>query len=160
MPSFDVVCELDLHELGNAVDQANREIGTRFDFKGVDASFSQAGHIVSLRAENEFQLNQMMDVFKKKLVKRNVDVAHMQPEIPVVGTNSAEQEIVMQKGINSEIAKKIVKFLKESKLKIQASILGEQVRVTGAKKDDLQTAIAQLRKHDFGLPLQFNNFRD
>src|ERR1700704_2632745 len=103
MPSFDVVCELDLHELGNAIDQSNREIGTRFDFKGVDASFSQAGHIVSLRAENEFQLNQMMDVFKKKLIKRNVDVSHMQPEIPVISNNSAEQEVVMQKGINSEI---------------------------------------------------------
>ena len=160
MPSFDVVCELDLHELGNAMDQANREIGARFDFKGVDASFSQAGHIVSLRAENEFQLNQMMDVFRKKLIKRNVDVAHMQLEVPVVGNNSAEQEVVMQKGINSDIAKKIVKFLKDSKLKIQASILGEQVRVAGAKKDDLQTAIALMRKQDFGLPLQFNNFRD
>ena len=160
MPSFDVVCELNLHELGNAVDQANREIGTRFDFKGVDASFSQAGPIVSLRAENEFQLNQMMDVFKKKLIKRNVDVAHMQPEIPVLGSNSAEQEVKMQNGISSEIAKKIVKFLKDSKLKLQASILGEQVRVTGAKKDDLQTAIGLMRKQDFGLPIQFLNFRD
>lgn len=160
MPSFDVVCELNLHELGNAVDQSNREIGTRFDFKGVDASFSQAGHIVSLKAENEFQLNQMMDIFKKKLIKRNVDLSHLQPEIPVIGSNSAEQEVIMQKGINSEIAKKIVKFLKDSKLKIQASILGEQVRVAGAKKDDLQTAIGLMRKQDFGLPLQFNNFRD
>jgi cyclic-di-GMP-binding protein len=160
MPSFDVVCELDLHELGNAIDQSNREINTRFDFKGVEASFSQAGNVVSLHAESEFQLNQMMDILQKKLVKRNVDIAHMQPGIPVIGSSAAEQEIVMQKGISSEIAKKIVKFLKESKLKIQGSILGEQVRVTGAKKDDLQAAIAQLRKQDFGLPLQFNNFRD
>lgn len=160
MPSFDVVCELDLHELGNAIDQSNREIGTRFDFKGVDASFSQAGNIISLQAENEFQLQQMMDILQKKLVKRNVDVAHMQPEIPVISSSAAEQEIIMQKGISSEVAKKIVKYLKESKLKIQGSILGEQVRVTGAKKDDLQAAIALLRKQDFGLPLQFNNFRD
>lgn len=160
MPSFDVVCELDLHELGNAIDQANREIETRFDFKGVDASFSQAGHIISLRADNEFQLHQMLDILKKKLVKRNVDVAHMQLEIPVISNNAAEQEIIMQKGISSEIAKKIVKYLKESKLKVQGSILGEQVRVTGAKKDDLQAVIALLRKQDFGLPLQFNNFRD
>lgn len=160
MPSFDVVCELDLHELGNAIDQANREIGTRFDFKGVDASFSQAGHIISLRADNEFQLNQMLDILKKKLVKRNVDVAHMQLEIPVISNNAAEQEIIMQKGISSEVAKKIVKYLKESKLKVQGSILGEQVRITGAKKDDLQAVIALLRKQDFGLPLQFNNFRD
>jgi cyclic-di-GMP-binding protein len=160
MPSFDVVCELDLHELGNAIDQANREIDTRFDFKGVDASFSQAGHVISMRAENEFQLNQMKDILQKKLIKRSVDLAHMQPEIPVITNNAAEQEITMQKGISSEIAKKIVKFIKESKLKVQASILGDQVRVTGAKKDDLQNAIALLRKQDFGLPLQFNNFRD
>ena len=160
MPSFDVVCELDLHELGNAIDQSNREINTRFDFKGVEASFSQVGNVVSLHAESEFQLNQMMDILQKKLVKRNVDIAHMQLGIPVIGSSAAEQEIVMQKGITSEIAKKIVKFLKESKLKIQGSILGEQVRVTGAKKDDLQAAITQLRKQDFGLPLQFNNFRD
>lgn len=160
MPSFDVVCELNLHELANAIDQSNREIDTRFDFKGVDAAFSQAGPIVSLRAENEFQLNQMLDIFRKKLVKRNIDLSHLQPEIPKVGSNSAEQEITMQNGINGETAKKIVKFLKESKLKIQASILGDQVRVAGAKKDDLQSAIALLRKQDFGLPLQFNNFRD
>lgn len=160
MPSFDVVCELDLHEVGNAIDQANREINTRFDFKGVEASFSQAGHIISLHAENEFQLGQMMDILKKKLVKRHVDIAHVEPEIPVITNNTAEQEIIMQKGISSEIAKKIVKFLKESKLKVQGSILGEQVRVTGAKRDDLQNAIALMRQQDFGLPLQFNNFRD
>jgi len=160
MPSFDVVCELNLHELGNAIDQSNREIGTRFDFKGVDAAFSQVGAVVSLRAENEFQLNQMMDILKKKLVKRNIDLAHLQPEIPKIGAQSAEQEVKMQKGIPSEIAKKIVKTLKESKLKIQASILGDQVRVTGPKKDDLQSAIALLRKQDFGLPLQYINFRD
>ena len=160
MPSFDVVCELDLHELANAIDQSNREIGTRFDFKGVEAAFSSVGAVVSMRAENEFQLNQMLDILKKKLVKRNIDLSHMQPEIPKITNQSAEQEIKMQQGISSEIAKKIVKALKESKLKIQGSILGDQVRVSGAKKDDLQSAIALLRKQDFGLPLQFNNFRD
>jgi cyclic-di-GMP-binding protein len=160
MPSFDVVCELDLHELGNAVDQANREIETRFDFKGVEASFSQVGNRISVRAETEFQINQMMDVLKKKLTKRNVHLSHMQLEIPVFTASSAEQEVVMQKGITSDLAKKIVKFLKDSKLKIQASIQGEQVRVSGAKKDDLQAAIALLRKQDFNLPLQFINFRD
>ncbi len=160
MPSFDVVCELNLHELGNAIDQSNREIGTRFDFKGVKASFSQVDNAVSLKAENEFQINQMLDILKKKLVKRNVDIAHMKPKDIKLGNNAAEQEITMQKGIDSDVAKKIVKFLKEGKLKIQASILGEQVRVTGAKKDDLQAAISLLRKEDFGLPLQFTNFRD
>ncbi|MBS0351192.1 MAG: YajQ family cyclic di-GMP-binding protein [Proteobacteria bacterium] len=160
MPSFDVVCELDLHELGNAIDQSNREIETRFDFKGVDASFSQVSNRISVRAETEFQINQMMDILKKKLTKRNVHLSHMQLEPPVFTSSSAEQEVVMQKGINSDIAKKIVKYLKDSKLKIQASIQGEQVRVSGAKKDDLQAAIALLRKQDFNLPLQFINFRD
>lgn len=160
MPSFDVVCELNLHELGNAIDQSNREINTRFDFKGVKATFSLVNNIVSLKAENEFQINQMMDILQKKLVKRNVDIAHMKAGTIQFGNNSAEQEITMQNGINSDIAKKIVKFLKDGKLKVQASILGEQVRVTGAKKDDLQMAIGLLRKEDFSLPLQFTNFRD
>ncbi len=160
MPSFDVVCELDLHELANALDQSNREIATRFDFKGVEASFTLKDSDITLKAESEFQLDQMLDILKKKLIKRNVDLAHIKTEEPTVSGKVAEQKVTMQKGINGEIAKKIVKFLKESKLKIQASILGDQVRVTGAKKDDLQAAIALLRKQDFQLPLQFNNFRD
>lgn len=160
MPSFDVVCELNLHELANAVDQSNREISTRFDFKGVDATFAQKENVVTLRAENEFQLNQMLDIFKKKLVKRNIDLSHLQSEAVKTSGNTAEQQVTMQKGINVEIAKKIVKFLKESKLKVQGSIQGEQVRVTGNKKDDLQSTISQLRQQDFGLPLQFTNFRD
>ncbi len=160
MPSFDVVCELNLHELANAIDQSNREIATRFDFKGVDALFVLKDSDITLKAESEFQLDQMMDILKKKFIKRNVDLAHIKTETPVISGKVAEQKVTMQKGINSEIAKKIVKFLKESKLKIQASILGDQVRVTGAKKDDLQAAIALLRKQDFQLPLQFSNFRD
>lgn len=160
MPSFDVVCEVNIHELGNAVDQSNREINTRFDFKGVKAFFSQAGTIVSLEAENEFQLNQMMDIFKKKLVKRNVDLGHLDIQSPILGNQTAKQEVKMQQGIKPEIAKKIVKFIKESKLKLQASIQGDLVRITGTKKDDLQSAIALLRKENFGLPLNFNNFRD
>lgn len=160
MPSFDVVCELNLHELANAIDQSNREITTRFDFKGVEASFILKDADVTLKAESEFQLQQMMDILKKKLIKRNVDLSHMKTEEAVISGKVAEQKISMQKGINSEIAKKIVKFLKESKLKIQASILGDQVRVAGAKKDDLQSAIALLRKQDFQLPLQYLNFRD
>lgn len=160
MPSFDVVCELNLHELANAIDQSNREITTRFDFKGVEASFILKDADVTLKAESEFQLQQMMDILKKKLIKRHVDLSHMKTEEAVISGKVAEQKISMQKGINSEIAKKIVKFLKESKLKIQASILGDQVRVAGAKKDDLQSAIALLRKQDFQLPLQYINFRD
>ncbi len=161
MPSFDVVCELNLHELSNAIDQSSREIATRFDFKGVKASFSHKDNVIHLKAESEFQIEQMMDILRKKLVKRNIELSHMKkPESPKASGNTVEQEITMQNGINSEIAKKIVKFLKESKLKIQASILGEQVRVTGTKKDELQTAIALLRKEDFSLPLQYTNFRD
>ncbi len=160
MPSFDIVCELNLHELGNAIDQSNREIGTRFDFKGVKAFFSQAGKVVSLEAENEFQLNQMMDIFKKKLTKRGIDLGYLDIELPMVGNQAATQEVKMQQGIKPEIAKKIVKFIKDSKLKLQASIQSDTVRVSGTKKDDLQSVIGILRKEDFGLPLQFNNFRD
>lgn len=160
MPSFDVVCELNLHELANAVDQSSREIATRFDFKGVDASFTQKDNMVTLKAESEFQINQMLDIFKKKLTKRNIDLSHMELGEVKTSGSTAEQQITMQKGINVEMAKKIVKFLKESKLKVQGSIQGEQVRVTGNKKDDLQAAIAQLRQQSFGLPLQFTNFRD
>lgn len=160
MPSFDVVCELNLHELGNAIDQANREIGSRFDFKGVEAFFSQAGSTVTMRAENEFQLNQMLDILQKKLTKRGVDLAHMHLEIPVISGTKAEQEVTMQQGITTEIAKQIVKYIKTTKLKVQASIQSDQIRVSGVKRDDLQEVIALLRKEDFKLPLQFSNFRD
>lgn len=160
MPSFDVVCELNLHELANAVDQSNREIATRFDFKGVEATFNLKDSTVTLKAENEFQLNQMLDIFKKKLTKRQIDLSHMKVEEVKTSGNTAEQQVIMQKGINVDIGKKIVKFLKESKLKVQGSIQGEQVRVSGNKKDDLQSAIAVLRRENFELPLQFTNFRD
>lgn len=160
MPSFDVVCELNLHELANAVDQSNREIATRFDFKGVEATFNLKDSTVTLKAENEFQLNQMLDIFKKKLTKRQIDLSHMKVEEVKTSGNTAEQQVIMQKGINVDIGKKIVKFLKESKLKVQGSIQGEQVRVSGNKKDDLQSAIAVLRQENFELPLQFTNFRD
>jgi uncharacterized protein YajQ (UPF0234 family) len=160
MPSFDVVCELNMHELDNALDQSNREIGTRFDFKGVKASFTVSEKVVTLKAENEFQLQQMMDVFRKKLTKRGIDLAHLEVVDPVIGNQSASQEVKMQQGIKPEIAKKIVKFIKDSKLKLQAAIQGDLVRISGAKKDDLQSTISLLRKENFGLPLQFNNFRD
>lgn len=160
MPSFDVVCQLDLHELANAVDQSMREIATRFDFKGVDAQFILKDSTVNLRAESEFQLNQMLDIFKKKLTKRNIDLSHMDIAEVKTSGKTAEQLITMKSGIDTEIAKKIVKFIKESKLKVQGSIQGEQVRITGNKKDDLQTTISLLRQQSFGLPLQFTNFRD
>jgi uncharacterized protein YajQ (UPF0234 family) len=160
MPSFDVVSEVDLQEVRNAVDQANREIGTRFDFKGVDARFELADDLVRLQAEQEFQLHQMTDILRHKLVKRNVDVASIDVKDPVSTLNAARQEVAIKQGIDGETAKRLVKALKSSKLKVQAQIQGEQVRVTGKQRDELQQAIAQLRAADWGRPLQFINFRD
>ena len=160
MPSFDVVSEVDIQEVRNAVDQANREVGNRFDFKGVDASFELSESEISLRAEQEFQLGQMMDILRQKLVKRSVDVACMEIGEPEINLNAARQAVVIKQGIESDLAKKMVKAIKSSKLKVQAQIQGEQVRVTGKKRDDLQQVIALLRDADYGLPLQFQNFRD
>ncbi|MCU7892597.1 MAG: YajQ family cyclic di-GMP-binding protein [Candidatus Thiodiazotropha sp. (ex Ustalcina ferruginea)] len=160
MPSFDIVSEVDLQEVRNAVDQANREIGTRFDFKGVDAKFEQSNSDIILRAEQEFQLNQMMDILRQKLVKRKVDIAAMDVKDPEISLNAARQVVVIKQGIETDVAKKMVKEIKSSKIKVQAQIQGEQVRVTGKKRDDLQQVIALLRENDYGLPLQYQNFRD
>jgi len=160
MPSFDIVSEVDLQEVRNAVDQANREIATRFDFKGVDAKFEQAETEITLRAEQEFQLGQMMDILRQKLVKRKVDIACMDVHEPETSLNAARQRVVIKQGIDSVTAKKMVKEIKASKLKVQTQIQGEQLRVTGKKRDDLQRVISLLREQDYGLPLQFQNFRD
>jgi len=160
MPSFDVVSEVDLQEVRNATDQANREVGTRFDFKGSDASFSLDEAAVNLQAENEFQLEQMMDILHKKLVKRSVDIGCMDTAKPETANNRARQTVTIRQGIDMDTARKIVKDIKAAKLKVQAQIQGEQVRVSGKKRDDLQAAIGLLKKADFGLPLQYINFRD
>lgn len=160
MPSFDIVSELNEHELTNAIDQANREVATRFDFKGTDSKYVYEKEIIKLSTESDFQLKQMLDILSTKLTKRSIDLRHMEPKDPVIQLKSAVQEIKMKKGIEQDIAKKIVKFIKESKLKVQAAIQGDQVRVTGKKRDDLQEAIAMLRDEKFGLPLQFDNFRE
>ena len=160
MPSFDVVSEVDLQEVRNATDQANREVGTRFDFKGSDARFSLDEAVVNLQAENEFQLEQMMDILRQKLVKRKVDVGCLDVKEPVTTLNAARQQVVVRQGIDTETAKKMVKAIKGSKIKVQAQIQGEQVRVSGKKRDDLQQVIALLREADYGLPLQYINFRD
>lgn len=160
MPSFDIVSEVDLQEIRNAVDQANREVGTRFDFKGVDAQFELGDGVVTLRAEQEFQLNQMMDILRQKLVKRKVDVGCMDIKEPETSLNAARQQVTIKQGIETDVAKKMVKAIKGAKLKVQAQIQGEQVRVTGKKRDDLQQVIALLKGADYGLPLQFSNFRD
>ena len=160
MPTFDIVSETDLQEVRNAVDQSNREIATRFDFKGVEASFELADGRIRLTAEQEFQLQQMMDILRQKLVKRSVDLKALDPAEPVVSLNAARQEVGLKQGLEAETAKRMIKQLKASKLKVQAQIQGDQVRVTGKKRDDLQEAITLLKSEDWGLPLQFTNFRD
>ncbi|MEN9848816.1 MAG: hypothetical protein RL368_1556 [Pseudomonadota bacterium] len=160
MPSFDIVSEIDSHELANAVDQTNREVSTRFDFKGADAKVEQTEKELVLHAENEFQLQQMQDVLHLKLAKRGIDIIAFTAGEPLLQNRRARMSITIKQGIDSEMAKKIVKLVKESKIKAQASIQGEQVRITGKKRDDLQEVIALLREAKLELPLQFNNFRD
>ncbi len=160
MPSFDIVSEVDLQEVRNAVDQANREVGTRFDFKGVDAKFELNQGEIELFAREKFQLGQMMDILRQKLVKRNVDIGCMESKDASEALNAARQKVVIRSGIETDTAKKIVKSIKAGKLKVQAQIQGEQVRVTGKKRDDLQQVISLMRDSDFSIPLQYINFRD
>ncbi len=161
MPSFDVVCKPDLIELRNAVEQSNKEIGTRFDFKGSDARVEQAEKALTAYADSEFQLSQVLDVLLSKMSRRNVDVRFLDHgKIEKMGGDKVKQELVVRNGIPQDAAKKIVAQLKGSKLKVQSSIQGDTVRVQGAKRDDLQSAIALLKKEVTDLPLNFENFRD
>ncbi|EGG98418.1 UPF0234 protein YajQ [gamma proteobacterium IMCC2047] len=160
MPSFDVVSEVDKHEVTNAVDQANREISTRYDFKGVDATFQQNELVVTMSADSDNQLDQMRDMLIAKLVKRGIDTNCLEVGKLEKTGMKAKRDVTLKAGIDTPTAKKIVKMIKDKKLKVQAAIQGEQVRVTGKKRDDLQGVIAFLKGEDVGLPLQFNNFRD
>ncbi|MDW3094524.1 MAG: YajQ family cyclic di-GMP-binding protein [Gammaproteobacteria bacterium] len=160
MPTFDIVSEVDTHELSNAIDQANREIGNRFDFKGSNAKITLKENVVSLEAEVEFQIKQIYDVVTQKMAKRGIDLECVTKGKLVEANKRATQDVVINQGINSEIAKKITKLIKESKLKVQSQIQGEKVRVTGKKRDDLQQAMQLLREQSLGVPLQFDNFRD
>ena len=160
MASFDVVSEVDLHELSNAVDQANREIDNRFDFKGTDARIERSEELLTLEAQNEFQLKQMSDILHKKLVKRGVDIGSLEEGKLQESGSRARQEFKVLQGIDTDTARKIVKMVKEIKLKVQVAIQGEQVRVTGKKRDDLQQVITTLRNAKLDLPLQYINFRD
>jgi uncharacterized protein YajQ (UPF0234 family) len=155
-----VVSELNPHEVSNAVDQANREIGQRFDFKGTGAKFELEDFKVTLHAQVDFQLKQMLDILKLRISKRGIDVACMQPAEPQVSLNAARQEVILRHGIDADSARELVKVVKESKLRVQAAIQGDKVRVTGKQRDDLQSTIALLRKTQVGLPLQFVNLRD
>jgi uncharacterized protein YajQ (UPF0234 family) len=161
MPSFDVVSEANTVEVKNAVDQANKEITNRFDFKGSDARVEQKENELTAYADSEFQLGQVRDVLTAKMVKRNVDVRFLDiGKVEKIGGDKVKQVIKIRNGIETDDAKKIVRVIKDSKMKVQASIQGDAVRVTGAKRDDLQSAMALLRKEVSELPLEFNNFRD
>ena len=160
MPSFDVVSEVNHHELSNAVDQANREVTTRFDFKGTGSNFELNGSLITLHTESEFQLQQMYDMLCNKLVKRGVDITCLELGEPVLQLKTATQVVTVREGIETADSKKMVKLIKDRKFKVQAAIQGDQLRVTGKKRDDLQAVMALLKGGDFGLPLQFKNFRD
>ena len=159
MPSFDVVSELDKHEVTNAIDNAIKELDRRYDLRG-KGSFEQKDLTVQLTAEAEFQLEQMLEILKLSLVKRKIDIQCLEVKDAYASGKTMKQEAVLREGIDKELAKKIVAHIKDAKLKVQAAIQGEQVRVTGKKRDDLQAAMALLRGTDFELPLQFDNFRD
>jgi len=161
MPSFDIVSEVNSHELTNAIDQTNREVIARFDFKDSEAQLEfNNKDTITLQAQSEFQLNQMIDIFHKKLAKRGIDLLALEQGTVETQNRRAKLTITVKQGINQEVGKKMIKFIKDAKLKVQASIQGDQIRVTGKKRDDLQQAIALLRGQNFDLPLQFNNFRD
>ena len=160
MPSFDVVSEVDQHELRNALDQANREIGTRYDFKGSNARIDQAGNQLTLEAESEFQVKQMVPILKEKMSKRGIDVDCLEFGDLVEMNKRARQPVTVKEGLDRDLARKMVKLVKDSKLKVQAAVQGEQLRINGKKRDDLQQVMRILREAGLGIPLQFNNFRD
>lgn len=161
MPSFDIVSEVDKQELRNAVDQANKEITNRFDFKGSDARVEQAEYVLTAFADDDFKMGQVLDVLTGKLTKRGIDVRCLDKgKVEKISGNKIKQQITIKTGVETELAKKIVKLIKDSKLKVQTSIQGDAVRVTGAKRDLLQDTIALVKKSISDFPLQFGNFRD
>tara|TARA_A100001037_G_C15142257_1_gene634408 strand:+ start:1057 stop:1539 length:483 start_codon:yes stop_codon:yes gene_type:complete len=160
MPSFDVVSEVEIQEVRNAVDQASRELSSRFDFKNVEADFVFENSLITIIAEEEFQIIQMLDILKDKLVRRSVDVRCLQLGLVESSGKQKRQEAGLKQGIDKEMAKNLVKRIKDSKLKVQAQIQGDQIRVTGKKRDDLQSVIAHLRELELDIPLDFQNFRD
>ena len=161
MPSFDIVSEVDKQEVKNAIEQANKEVSTRFDFKGSDARVEQAEYVLTLYADDDFKLDQVQEVLNAKLIKRGIDIKCLDlGKIEKITGNKVKRAVTVKTGLDIELAKKIVKDIKESKLKVQASIQGEAVRVTGAKRDLLQEAIALVRKRVVDFPVQFQNFRD
>lgn len=160
MPSFDVVSDFDAHEARNGIDQANREVTTRFDFKGTGSKFELEDQVILLTSQSDFQLQQMREILKQKLAKRGVDVGCLDEQEPEFSGSEARQKIVLRRGIETDLARKLVKTIKGAKLKVQAAIQGDKLRVTGKKRDDLQAVIQLLKDTDVNLPLQYDNFRD
>ncbi len=160
MPSFDIVSEIDMHEVTNAVDQANRELGNRWDFKNVDANIEKDDKGITVSAEQEFQLEQLLEVLRMAFAKRNIDSRALSEDGESKAGKLVKQHLTLKQGIKTDMAKKIVKMIKDAKMKVQASIQGDKVRVTGKKRDDLQAVMAMLREAELDIPLQFNNFRD
>ena len=160
MPSFDVVSEVDLHEVSNAVDQTNREVGTRFDFKGSDARVVQNQENLTLHGDNEFQVRQVLDILHLKMAKRGIDIAALKEDPVKTSGNKASMVITVRQGIDQDTARMLVKKVKEARIKVQAAIQGDKIRITGKKRDDLQSIISELRESSCDLPLQFVNFRD
>ena len=160
MPSFDVVSDFDSHEASNAIDQANREVNTRFDFKGTGSKYSLDGQVVSMTSQTDFQLQQMLDILRQKLAKRSIDIACMQEEEPEFSGSEARQKITLRRGIDTPLARDMVKKIKSTKIKVQTAIQGDKLRVSGKKRDDLQAVISMLKEEDVDLPLQYENFRD
>ena len=160
MPSFDVVSELNAHEVTNAVDQANRELQQRFDFKDTGATFTLEEFVGTMRAEVEFQLKQMLEILKIRHSKRGIDISCLEVKDPLTNLAEARQQVILKQGIDQDIGRKISRLIKESGLKVQAAIQGQKVRITGKKRDDLQEAIALIRGAKLEMPLQFENFRD
>ncbi len=160
MPSFDVVSEIDQHELTNAIDQANREINNRFDFKGTDSKVEMVDNTLTIISSSEFQVKQIHEILETKVAKRGIDTRCLEYGDILENNNEARQIVNIKKGVDKELARKIVKMIKSSKLKTQAAIQGDQVRITGKKRDDLQDTIAELKNAKFDIPLQYINFRD
>jgi len=161
MPAFDIVSEVDQHELTNAVDQANRELDNRYDFRGSDAKVEQAAKVLTLFADSDFQLEQLLDILRLKLVKRKIEVSCLEIKEPMGQGKMRKQDVIVREGIEKDLSREIVKLVKESKLKVQVAVQGESLRVTGKKRDDLQQVMALLKGNDsLDMPLQFNNFRD
>jgi uncharacterized protein YajQ (UPF0234 family) len=160
VPSFDVVSDFDAHEAANAVDQANREVNTRFDFKGTGSKYELDDQVITLTSQSEFQLQQMLDILRQKLAKRGVDIGCLDEQEPELTGSTARQSVILRRGIESDLARKLVKTVKNSKIKVQAAIQGDKLRISGKKRDDLQATIRLLKETDVDLPLQYENFRD